>query len=91
MLVHTTLWISEMGLIEYVFEKPASTGWVVRVQNNVDEFVILSESNQGVYCLITSLRNPLRIINQGSLSSLMRTSRGALIERLRVTDPGGGA
>jgi hypothetical protein len=29
-------------------------------------------------------------INQGSLRSLMRTSRGTQIERLRVTDPGGG-
>jgi hypothetical protein len=30
MLVHTTLWMSEMDLIEYVLEKLASTGWVAR-------------------------------------------------------------
>ncbi|KAI5409854.1 hypothetical protein KIW84_055345 [Lathyrus oleraceus] len=30
MLVHTTLWISEMGPIEYGFENPALTGRVAR-------------------------------------------------------------
>ena len=36
MLVHTTLWISKMDPIKYVFEKPALTGRVVRVQKNID-------------------------------------------------------
>ena len=36
MLVHTTLWISEMDPIEYVFEKPTATGWVAGEQKNVD-------------------------------------------------------
>ncbi|KAI5427136.1 hypothetical protein KIW84_032526 [Lathyrus oleraceus] len=36
MLVHTTLWISEMDLIKYGFENPASTGRVVKRQKNID-------------------------------------------------------
>jgi hypothetical protein len=36
MLIHATLWISEMDPIEYVFEKPASTGRVAGEQKNVD-------------------------------------------------------
>ena len=48
MLVHTTLWMSEMDLIEYVFEKSALTGRVARGQMILTEYNIQYTSQKEI-------------------------------------------
>ena len=48
MLVHTTLWISKMDPIKYIFEKPALTGWVARWQMILTEYDIQYTSQKAI-------------------------------------------
>ena len=48
MLVHTTLWISKMDLIKYIFEKPTLTGRVARGQMILTDFDIQYTSQKAI-------------------------------------------
>ena len=71
MLTHTTLLISKMDPVKYIFEKPALTGKVTRWQMILTEYDI---QYREVSCQTILQSNRLMITNLWGLTFLMRTS-----------------
>ncbi|KAI5388956.1 hypothetical protein KIW84_074562 [Lathyrus oleraceus] len=85
MLVHTILWMSKMDPIKYAFEKLALTGQAARGQMILIEYDIQYTSQKAIKGNVLSdyiALQPIEDYQPRKLSSLMRISRGAQIERL---------
>jgi hypothetical protein len=77
--------MSKMDLIKYAFEKSALTGRVARGQMILIEYDIQYTSQKAIKGSVLSdyiAPQPIEDYQRRKFESLMRTSRGAQIERL---------